>query len=164
MKNYVPLLPPLLLIMAGCTSTNYTASMTGVSDYATIVVKDFTSLGIITVNATETHHSGPLGFVKSIEGGKVTYADLMKEAAKLEADDIINVRIDINSNYTKSAFDWLTGWNRTYSYTGTALAIKYLDKGDASLFQSQPQLGGLPKAPQRTPAVRRGTNGAVMLK
>ena len=150
------------LVLAGCTSTNYSASMAGASDYSTVAVKDFTTLGIVTVRATEIHHSGPLGFTKSIDGAKITFTDLMQEAAKLEADDIINVRIDMNSNYTKGAFDWLTGWTRTYSYTGTALAIKYTDKLDTD--RGDPQLGGLPKSPEATSAVRTTKTGTVELK
>ena len=150
------------IAVMGCTSTNYSASMAGASDYSTVAVKDFTTLGIVTVRASEIHHSGPLGFTKSIEGSKITFSDLMQEAAKLEADDIINVRIDMNSNYTKGAFDWLTGWTKTYSYTGTALAIKYTDKLDTEL--GDPQLSGLPKTPEATRAVRTTRDGKVELK
>ena len=141
-----------VLTLTACTTTDYTANMTGASDYATVVVKDFVTLGIVTVQVTEIHHSSPFGFKKSIEGSKITYADLMQEAAKLEADDIINVRIDVNSNYTKSTFDWLIGWTRVYTYTGTALAIKYTDKLDSK--DPDPQLKSIPKAPESTGAVR----------
>ncbi|MCL2127894.1 MAG: hypothetical protein FWH38_06530, partial [Treponema sp.] len=148
-----------MLALAACTSTNYSANMTGASDYSTVAVKDFTTLGIVTVRATEVHYSGPLGFQKGVEGSKITFSDLMQEAARLEADDIINVRIDMNSNYVKGAFDWLTGWTRTYTYTGTALAIKYTGKMDADI--PDPQLGGLPKAPEATGAVRTTRSGRV---
>jgi uncharacterized protein YbjQ (UPF0145 family) len=152
----------VMAILAGCTTTDYTANMTGVSDYTTVVVKDFIAVGIVTVQTLETHNAGPLGFVKNVTGSKVTYGNLMQEAAKLEADDIINVRIDINSNYKKTAFDWLIGWTRTYTYTGTALAIKYTDKLDTK--NADPQLGGLPKAPEATSAVRTNKDGKVTLK
>jgi hypothetical protein len=153
-----------VLALAGCstTNTNFSASMNGVSDYTTVVVKDFTPLGIITVRAVETHYSSPFGFVKSIDGAKITYGDLMQAAARLEADDIINVRIDINSNYKKSTFDWITGWTRTYTYIGTALAIKYTERMNTQY--SDPQLGGLPKAPESTSAVRKLRNGKATLK
>jgi len=145
------------IALASCTSNDFTANVAGVSDSATVVVKDFVTLGIVTVRAEEVHHSGPLGFVKSVEGSKVTYADLMQEAAKLEADDIINVRIDMNANYVKGAFDWLTGWTRKYTYTGTALAIRYTDKLDTD--RGDPQFHGLPRAPERTPAVKTPRSG-----
>jgi hypothetical protein len=157
---------PVLLVTAvlfsGCTSNNYTANISGASDYSTVAVKDFVSLGIITVRAREIHYSGPFGFSKSVEGSKITFADLMQEAAKLEADDIINVRIDMNSNYTKSAFDWMTGWTRTYTYTGTALAIKYTEKLVTQT--GDPQLGGLPKVPESTGAVKKTREGRVVLR
>lgn len=127
-KPLFTLLLPLALLSGGCTSVNYTSSMAGVSDYATLVFKSFFVLGTVTVSAAETHRAGPFGFVKSVEGSKVTYNDLVHAAAKIEADDIIDVRIDINTAGKTSFADWLTGWTRTFTYTGTALAIKYLDK------------------------------------
>jgi len=151
-----------VLAMTACTSNNYTASLAGVSDYSTVVVKDFTSLGIITVRATEIHYSGPFGIQKSVEGSKITFTDLMQEAAKLEADDIINVRIDINANYTQSIFDFITGWTRTFTYTGTALAIKYTNMLNTET--GDPQLTTLPKVPEATGAVRVTKSGKVVLR
>jgi uncharacterized protein YbjQ (UPF0145 family) len=149
-------------VFAGCVTTDYTANMSGASDYATVAVKDFVTLGIVTVQSTEIHYSSPFGFKKRIEGSKITYSDLMQEAAKLEADDIINVRIDVNSNYTKGVFDWVTGWTRVYTHTGTALAIKYsgmLDSGDGDS-----QLTGIPKAPEATGAVKTTRSGRTLLR
>jgi uncharacterized protein YbjQ (UPF0145 family) len=150
------------VVFSGCTSNNYTANVSGASDYSTVAVKDFVSLGIVTVKTQEIHYSGPLGFTKSVEGSKITFTELMQEAAKLEADDIINVRIDMNSNYTASAFGWMTGWVRTYTYTGTALAIKYTDKLETQT--SDPQLGGLPRVPEATGAVKTTKEGKVVLR
>lgn len=149
------------LALAGCTTTDYSTNLSGVSDYATVVVKDFITLGIVTVQTTETHHSSPFGFKKRVEGSKITFAALMQEAAKLEADDIINIRVDMHANYTKGFFDWLTGWSRTYTHTGTALAIKYTEKLDAA---AEPQLSGVPKMPESSPAVRTSRSGKVSLK
>jgi len=146
--------------LCACTSNNYSASLSGASDYSTVAVKDFVSLGIITVQSTEIHYSSPLGFVKKVEGSKITFVDLMQEAAKLEADDIINVRVDMNSNYKKSALGWLIGWTKTYTYMGTALAIKYTGKVDAG----DPQLNGLPKIPENTGAVKTDRDGRVRLR
>jgi len=151
-----------VLSLAACTTTDYSANMSGASDYATIAVKDFITLGIVTVQTTETHHSSPLGFKKRVEGSKVTFTDLMQEAAKLEADDIINVRIDTNANYTRSIFDWLFGWSRTYTHTGTALAIKYTDKVDTGTGESQ--LIGIPKSPEATRAVKTSRTGKTTLR
>jgi hypothetical protein len=153
---------PTVLALFGCTSNNYAANMFGLSDYTTVVVKDFITLGIVTVTKTETHSSGPLGFSKSVEGSKITYGDLMQEAVQLDADDIINVRIDIHSNYKTSAFAWITGWTRTYTYTGTALAIKYTEKLDTQY--GNPQFSGLPKAPEKTGAVKLTRDGKTILR
>jgi hypothetical protein len=150
------------LLSAGCANTNYTANMSGASDYATVAVKDFVTLGIVTVETTEIHHASPLGIIKRIEGSKITYADLMQEAARLEADDIINVRIDVNTSYTGSVFDWLTGWTRVYTHTGTALAIKYTDKLDSQ--DPDPQLTGVPKAPEATGAVKINRDGKAQVR
>jgi hypothetical protein len=152
----------LVIGLASCTSNNYTASLAGVADNSTITVKDFVTLGIITVHSTEIHQSSPFGMVRSVYGSKITFADLMQEAAKLEADDIINVRIDMNTSYSKTAFDWITGWTRTYSYTGTALAIKYTEKIDSEI--ADPQLSPLPKTPETSGAVKKTKSGNVELR
>ena len=152
----------IVFTLTGCASTDYTANMTGASDYATVAVKDFISLGIITVEKIEIHHASPLGVIKRIEGSKVTYADLMQEAARLEADDIINVRIDVNTNYTGSIFDWWTGWTRVYTHTATALAIKYTDKLDSR--DVDPQLTGIPKAPESTGVVKTDRSGRTQVR
>jgi uncharacterized protein YbjQ (UPF0145 family) len=161
-KSVFVILTVAAVVFLGCTSNNYTANVSGASDYSTVAVKDFVSLGIITVRSQEVHQSGPLGSSKSVEGSKITFADLMQEAAKLEADDIINVRIDMNTNYSKTGFSWLTGWVRVYTYTGTALAIKYTDKLETQT--SDPQLGGLPRGPESTGAVKTTKEGKVVLR
>ena len=161
MKNAVIVIVLMCSVLTACTTTDYTANMSGASDYVTVAVKDFVSLGIVTVYATEIHYSSPFGLKKSIEGSKITYSDLMQEAAKLEADDIINVRIDRKANYTKSAFDWLTGWTRTYNHIGTALAIMYTDKLDYG--NVDPQLGGIPRAPEASGAVSTDRSGRTSL-
>jgi uncharacterized protein YbjQ (UPF0145 family) len=149
------------VVFSACTSNNYTANVSGASDYSTVAVKDFISLGIITVSSREIHQAGPFGFYRSVEGSKITFSDLMQEAAKLEADDIINVRIDMNTNYSSTGFPWFTGWTKVYTYTGTALAIKYTEKLDTQT--GDPQLGGLPKGPEATGAVRTTKEGKVVL-
>jgi uncharacterized protein YbjQ (UPF0145 family) len=136
--------------------------MSGASDYVTVAVKDFVTLGIVTVVTTETHYSSPFGIIRRIDGAKITYADLMQEAARLEADDIINVRIDVHTNYTGSIFDWFTGWTRIYTHTGTALAIKYTGKLDSK--NVDPQLTGIPKAPEPTGAAKTDKSGRSGLR
>jgi len=76
-----------------------------------------------------------LFFVKSTEtldgdgnhtGSKITYEMLMQEAKKLGANDVINVKIDVNQVEeivkNKDNFDIS---RTTYNYTASALAIKY---------------------------------------
>ena len=62
---------------------------------------------------------------RTTKGGKVTYGDLMQEAKKIGADDIINVRIDQRDESSFSPLQFLSGWTSKTSYVGTALAIKY---------------------------------------
>jgi uncharacterized protein YbjQ (UPF0145 family) len=163
MRNFTILLLIVSIIgLAACASNDYTASLAGAADNSTITVKDFITLGIITVHSTEIHQSSPLGLSKSVQGSKITFADLLQEAIKLEADDIINVRIDINTTYSKTAFDWFTGWTRTFSYTGTALAIKYTKKANTEI--ADPQLSSLPRTPEASGAVRVTRSGKVVLR
>ena len=63
----------------------------GSSNNASIVVKDYESLGIVFVKSSEVIDSNG-----DHTGSKITYEMLMLEAQKLRADDIINIRIDIN--------------------------------------------------------------------
>jgi hypothetical protein len=122
------LLSGLLIALAaltGCKSVNVSENMTGMFNTVAGPIQGFVVLDLITVHATETHSSSPFGFVKYVEGSKITYADLVHEAEQLGADDIVDVRIDMTTTGKTSVFDWLTGWTRTFTYTGTALAIKY---------------------------------------
>jgi hypothetical protein len=101
--------------------------MAGKYDNVSVLVKNFTLIETVTVHATETHTASPLGIKRKVEGAKVTYSDLMQEAARIKADDIINVRIDIQTNGKTTIVDWFKGWERIFFYTGQALAIKYVD-------------------------------------
>jgi uncharacterized protein YbjQ (UPF0145 family) len=121
---------PVLLgciLASGCVSNNYTAGMSGSFNQLVPTVKNFDVIGVVVVQSTETHSAGPLGFVKKVEGAKVTYSDLVLKAEKLTADDIIDVRIDMDTNGKTTFFAWLTGWTRTFTYTGKAIAIKYIN-------------------------------------
>jgi uncharacterized protein YbjQ (UPF0145 family) len=116
-----------MAMISGCTLVDYTVPMAGKHDNAGVVVKNFILVDTVTVKATEKHKVGPLGIKRTVEGAKVTYSDLMQEAAKVKADDIINVRIDMQTTGETTIVDWLKGWERIFSYTGQALAIKYVD-------------------------------------
>jgi hypothetical protein len=119
---------PVLFGAAGCGTMDYTAPLEGRYVTASHAVKDFEVIGLVSVSSAETHRAGPFGFVKTVEGSKVTYSDLMQEAALIEADDIIDVRIDIHAGKAARFAERLTGWERVFAYTGKALAIKYVSK------------------------------------
>jgi transposase-like protein len=114
-------------LLAGCVYVDYTVPVAGKYDRAGTAVKNFILLDTVTVYAAEKHTVSPLGIKRKVEGAKVTYSDLMQEAAGLDADDIINVRIDMKTTGKTTFADWLKGWERTFFYTGQALAIKYVD-------------------------------------
>ena len=59
-------------------------------------IKDFNTLGLIFVESSATFDSDN----NIIEGSKITFDMLMKEAYKLGADDIINLKIDEIQNIT----------------------------------------------------------------
>ena len=129
----------MLVLLVSCSSfdINFSAPVMGKYDRVNIVEKSFIVIDIISITSTETHKNGPLGINRNIEGSVINYTDLMMEAARLEADDIIDVRIDLNSTGSQATFwDRIRGWEQTITYFGTALAIKYTDEempGDSPL-------------------------------
>jgi hypothetical protein len=77
----------------------------GGSGISAATIKDFESLGIVFAESTAARKNG-FG---------LTYEALMREAAQMGADAIINVNISPTSGF----------FNRTWS--GSALAIKYMN-------------------------------------
>ncbi len=124
------------IIAAGCTTTKMESNKVGWSDYASITVKDYDVLGIISLKSEVKRTVGPLGLSSSNEGSEITYAMLMKEAAKMKGDDVINVRIDKSNENTRHIFSNLTGYTDVITYTATALVIRYKD-ADADVGTSQ---------------------------
>jgi len=114
-------------MLAGCGTFDFSAPIEGKYDSAGVAVKNFIMIDTVTVYVEETHTVSPLGIKRKVEGAKVTYSDLVQEAARVNADDIINVRIDMNTTGKTTFADWIKGWERTFFYTGQALAIKYAD-------------------------------------
>jgi hypothetical protein len=131
MKKRVLVLGMLGMVLAfgmmsmGCQSTHFSTNTVGWSNYADVAIKDYETLGVVTVKAEEVHKVGAFHFTDDHTGSNVTYADLLAEAAKLGADDIINVRIDRKTDSSKNLFSFFTGTTETWTYTGSALAIKY---------------------------------------
>ena len=122
----------VLALVGGCRSYNLTTNKVGWSNYADISVKDYTVVGIITLESQEVSEYGPLGFKKSYKGSRIVWSDLMAEAERLKADDVINVRIEeTNYNERRPRFvEFFTGYTTTWKYKATALAIKYTNPID----------------------------------
>ena len=118
-----------IVIFAGCRSYDLTINKVGWSNYSDISVKDFTVLGIITIESQEVFTYGPLGLQKDYRGSRIVWSDLMAEAAKLGAEDVINVRIEeTNLNNRKPRIiEFLIGYTTSWKYKATALAVKYTE-------------------------------------
>jgi len=115
----------LVFAFTSCATTNHDIGhsypQSGQTNNAAIAVKDYESRGIIIVKSTEV-----IDALGNRSGSKITYEMLMLEAQRLNADDVINVRIDVNQvdEIIKSR-DGSNVQKITYNYTATALAIKY---------------------------------------
>jgi hypothetical protein len=126
-KVIVSVLVLSALVLAGCKTTDLTTNKVGWSNYADISVKDYDAVGIISVESQEVFEVGPFGFNKSLKGSRIAWSDLMAEAAKLDADDVINIRIEVTDRNSRmpGLIEFFTGYTLTYYYKGTGLAIKY---------------------------------------
>lgn len=133
------------LLAVSCSSTNLETNKVGWSSYTEITGKDFDVVKIVKVSSTEKVTKS--FFYTKVDGSRVLYAQLMDEAAKAGADDIINVRID------KKHEDSNTSTTTIYTYTATALAIKYKDTTATSWKTDTP-----------TNSVREGNPGAPVKK
>ena len=118
------------LLGISCATTNSTTNTVGWSAYSDIVYKDYDAVKIVKVESTETLTSNFFGLFKKIEGSSVTYSQLMDEAAKAGADDIINVRIDRKFDNSQGNF---LAKKAVYTYYATAVAIKYKDTKSGSI-------------------------------
>lgn len=130
MKKLISVMVFLVICLISCETypkyptVNYSYPRDGVSNNADIVTKDFISLGVIFVNSVEIIDGDG-----NHTGSKITYEMLMREAVKLGADDVINIKIDVNQKEERqvSSNDDTVITVVTYSYTATGLAIKYTD-------------------------------------
>jgi hypothetical protein len=100
-------------ILMGCANISK-ANVRGEFEEVYAPSKDFTSLGLVF---TENE-------IKNNKGKVFTYVELLKEAQKLGADDIINVVVDVQYEGTRLGLLWLS---RSEIWYGSALAIKYTD-------------------------------------
>ena len=137
MNKYLGIVILISFIATSCATSvpviNYTYPHDGKANNANIVVKDYEPLGIIFVKSTEVVDGGG-----NHTGSKITYEMLMKEAQKLDAHDVINIRIDVNQIEEivkdKNGYDVT---RTTYNYTASALAIKYTTAIQAEAKSSQ---------------------------
>jgi hypothetical protein len=87
---------------AGCSSTTGSVRKVGWSNYTGIPSKDYTVVGVVVLRLDDT---------------KTLNADLMAEAVKLGADDIINIRVD----------EEIDDKGKRKIVAATAVAIKYAE-------------------------------------
>jgi hypothetical protein len=123
------------VVLTGCTTTDMRTGASGSHNFATITVKDYEVLGVVTQNAKETLTVGFLGFTEDRKGNRVTYGQLMEEALKLYpgTSDIINVRIDYyNKGQSNKVLDPIIGYTKTVEYYGSAVAIRYTEAASSS--------------------------------
>lgn len=131
MKKLVSgLLALLILGLAACKTTDLSVNQLGSSNNVDLVVKDFELLGEVTLSAEEVKEFGPLYLFRTNRGARLNYTALLTEAAKFGADDIIDINIIVNQNRKTAPLDFFTGGKVTYTYTGTAQAIKYTTATD----------------------------------
>ena len=141
MKKFVFLML-VCIILEGCATTTTTrerVTLTGNIEQIPLIEKDFIVVGMIFLTSTATIDAN--GSI--IDGSPVTYEMLMKEAQRLEADDIANLRIDEIQTDTEiqtlkqeqyeygKSITTVTQRiiaKRVITYNATALAIKYINK------------------------------------
>lgn len=127
----------IMMLVCSCSTTDLATNQVGWSNYSDVIAKDFDVIGFVTLESTETVKVGFLSLSTEVSGSRVTYADLMKKAVELGADDIINVRVDKKDNFKTSPLDFLFGSTKTYTYIATGTAIKYKDaKADTQVSNS----------------------------
>ena len=124
MKKFLSIMILVTIVFMSCTTTtknvNYSYPHDGYSNNASLAVKDYEPIGIIFLKSNEVVDGNG-----NHTGSKITYEMLMIEAAKLGADDVINIKIDVNQAEEKFSSNRIIITKTTYNYTATALAIKY---------------------------------------
>jgi hypothetical protein len=102
-------------------NVNYNYPHDGITNNAVLAVKDYEPIEIIFLKSSETVDGDG-----NHTGSKITYEMLMLEVQKLGADDVINIRIDVNQKEEIiKGKDNFNITQTTYNYTASALAIKY---------------------------------------
>jgi uncharacterized protein YbjQ (UPF0145 family) len=129
----------LVLVLSSCYTTlnrnvDYWYVLTGTHNDASLVtMKDYETVGIVIVKSTEEVDN-----MGNHTGSQITYEMIMTEAKRLNADDIINIRVDTNHKEHFSKDGELE--KITFNYTATGLAIKYT-RGIIPAVTDQPSSG-----------------------
>jgi hypothetical protein len=97
----------------------------GLSGVETVTVMDFEVVGQVSVSRQEVIEFGPLGIQKNRSGSRITWFDLMMEASRMGADDVVNIHIDAKLEETRMLFDFASGYRVARTYTATGVAVKY---------------------------------------
>jgi len=123
MNKFLGLVILVVFVFSSCVTppvVNHSYPQFGSSGNATLAVKDFAPVGLIFVTSSETIDS--LG---NHRGSKITYEMLMREAQKLDANDVINIKIDVNQVVEVTNAAGFEVVKTTFNYTASALAIRY---------------------------------------
>ena len=126
MINYKKLLYSLgitvaLLSIMSCSSTYEESTIRfsdGTVNNTIIAIKDYDIIGPIRATS-ERQFNG-----SEWSGNKITYDMLLQKAHDIDADDVINVKIDTVIKTTKNSNEVI---KKTYTYIANGLAIKYTD-------------------------------------
>jgi len=131
---------------------NYTLPVVGITNNANIPVKDYTPVEIVFVSSVEIIDSNG-----NHTGSKITYEMFMREAVKLQAHDIINIKIDVNRETKTKKINGKDVVVNTYTYKGMGLAIRYTN---AIVIESNNTTTGLPTESQSAaPGASSGNKG-----
>jgi len=84
------------------------------------VFVEFEPVGIVFVNATEV-----VDQLGNRTGSQITYEMFMREAARLQAHEVININVDVNIRRERQIVENRSIIVTTYTYTGTGLAIRF---------------------------------------
>jgi len=136
--------------------TDYTVPVVGITNNANIPVKDYTPVEIVFVSAVETIDSNG-----NHKGSRITYEMFMREAVKLQAHDVINIKIDVNRKTEIKKINGKDVTINTYSYHGTGLAIKYTN---AIVVESKIITTGLPTESQSDAAPGASSGGRGLFR
>lgn len=120
------------IALTSCVSTHYESQATGDTlKMEALAVKDYDIIAPVTVTATTTEKVSMFMIHQSKTGSDVIYPSLLDAAQKVGGQDVINVRIAKKQD-SEIALGGVLGKEITYTYTATALAIKYNNKNIVS--------------------------------